>query len=219
MDGTTQFPVLTIGHSNHTPEAFLGLLQQHGVAAVVDVRSAPYSRYTPHFNHDELRDALEAGGVDYLYLGGELGGRPADRSCYDDTGRVMYDRVAETEAFDDGIRAVMHRADEGCVVLMCTEKEPLDCHRTLLVAHALASRGVAVRHVLANGNAEDHEATMARLVEDDRREGDPGLYPNGDMFRSRADVIADAVTRRASKVAYKDDAPPVDHEQWEEVSP
>ena len=80
MEGVTQFPVLTIGHSNHSMDALLALLKQHGVTAVADVRSAPYSRYMPQFNHDALQGVLEAGGIEYVYLGGELGGRPADRS-------------------------------------------------------------------------------------------------------------------------------------------
>ena len=208
MEGVTQFPVLTIGHSNHSMDALLALLKQHGVTAVADVRSAPYSRYMPQFNHDALQGVLEAGGIEYVYLGGELGGRPADRSCYDEEGRVLYERVAETDAFDDGIRSLMHLADQCCVALMCTEKDPLDCHRTLLVSHALASRGVAVRHMLADGSVEDHDAAMERLVEEDRREGDPGLYPNGDMFRSKTEVVADALARRAGKVAFKGEASP-----------
>lgn len=197
---------MTIGHSNHAPEDFFALLKRHAVTTLADVRSAPYSRYTPHFNHDALSEALEAHGISYVFLGGELGGRPADRSCYDESGRVLYDRVAETEAFDDGIRTVMHRADEGCVALMCSEKEPLDCHRTLLVARSLAERGVAVLHVLANGSLEDHQAALDRLVEEDRREGNPGYYPSGDMFRTRADIVADAIARRAGRVAYKTEA-------------
>ena len=215
MEGATQFPVLTIGHSNHSMDAFLALLKQHVVTAVADVRSARYSRYTSQFNHDALRDALEAGSIEYVYLGGELGGRPADRSCYDDAGRVLYDRVAETDAFDDGIRAVVHQADEGRVALMCTEKDPLDCHRTLLVAHALASRGVEVQHVLADGSLEDHNATMDRLLDEDRREGNPGLYPNGDMFRSKTEIITDALARRAGKVAFKGEASPAGN--WQEL--
>lgn len=202
----TTFPVLTIGHSNHPLADFTALLQQHGVSTVADVRTAPHSRYSPQFNHAALRDSLETVGIDYAFLGGELGGRPADRSCYDADGRVLYERVAETDAFDDGIRAVMHLAEQGCVALMCSEKEPLDCHRTLLVARALAERGVAVRHILAEGGVEDHDATMDRLVEEDRRESSLDLYPSGDMFRSRADVVADAIARRAGKVACKNDA-------------
>ena len=203
MEGATESPILTIGHSNHALDAFLALLQRHGVTAVADVRTAPYSRYTPQFNYDALRDALEALGIDYVFLGGELGGRPADRSCYDADGRVLYERVAETDAFDDGLRAVTHLAERGRVALMCSEKEPLDCHRTLLVSRALSERGTAVAHVLADGALEGHDAAMDRLVDEDRREGDLSLYPNGDMFRTRDEVLAEAVSRRARKVAYK----------------
>ena len=203
MEGATAFPVLTIGHSNHPLAEFTTLLQTHVVTTVADVRTSPYSRYTPHFNHDALRDALEASGLDYVFLGGKLGGRPADHSCYDEVGRVLYERVAETDAFDDGLRAVMCLAEQGRVALMCSEKDPLDCHRTLLVARALAERGVAIQHILADGSVEDHDAAMGRLVEEDRREGSLGLYPSGDMFRTKADIVADAVARRASKVAYK----------------
>lgn len=136
-----QYPVFTIGHSNHSLECFLELLRAHGVDEVVDVRSAPYSGYAPHFNHDSLKDALENVGIDYLFMGGELGGRPADRSCYDDNGRVMYGKVAETDGFKEGLRQVIRGADERRIALMCSEKEPLECHRTLLAAHNLAQRG------------------------------------------------------------------------------
>ena len=208
MEGAAAFPVLTVGHSNHTLSDFLALLQRHGVVVLTDVRTAPSSRYTPHFNHHALRDALEANNIDYVFLGGELGGRPDDRSCYDETGRVLYERVAATDAFDDGIRAVTYLAEQGCVALMCSEKEPLDCHRTLLVARALTDRGVPVQHILADGALENHDSAMDRLVMEDRREGDLGLYPEGDMFRTRDAIVADAIARRASKVAYRNNATP-----------
>ena len=192
----TQYPVFTIGHSNHSPAAFHSLLQEQGVAAVADVRSAPYSRYAPHFNHDVLKDALENQGISYLFLGGELGGRPADRSCYDDAGRVCYDRVAAADFFEDGLRRIIRNADDGRLALLCTEKEPLECHRTLLVAHALTARGLAVKHIHANGDLESQAAAMDRLL---------ALFhlpPNGDLFRSREEIVADALTRQARRVAY-----------------
>ena len=94
---STQPLVLTIGHSNHSTERFLALLLERGVDEVVDVRSSPFSRFTPQFNHDALGDALHEAGIDYVFLGGELGGRPMDASCYDSDGRVMYDRLADTD--------------------------------------------------------------------------------------------------------------------------
>ena len=207
----TQHPILTVGHSNHPPETFISLLVRHGIDEVVDVRSAPYSRYTPHFNHDPLQSALDTIGIAYTYLGGELGGRPADRSCYDADGRVQYDRVAETDLFDDGIRRIIRTADERRVALLCTEKEPLECHRTLLVARALADRAVAVAHILADGSLENHDAAMGRLIDIHK------LPPHGDMFRSRADVIAEALDRQARKFAYVGEKIPVAGEDWEDA--
>lgn len=202
-----QHPLLTIGHSNHSPEAFVDLLLRHGVEEVVDVRSAPYSRYTPQFNQRALIALLEGAGdagIEYTFLGAELGGRPADRSCYDANGRVLYERLAGTDLFDDGIRRVMRAADERRVALTCSEKEPLDCHRALLVAGELAERGATVEHILADGSLEGHEETMDRLLDSLK------LPRHGDMFRSRDDVIADALLRRARKVAYVGDQPPAE---------
>ena len=205
----TQYPVFTVGHSNHPPEMFINLLVLHGVDEIIDVRSAPYSRYTPHFNHEPLQTVLDDIGIAYAYLGGELGGRPADRSCYDPDGRVRYNRVADTEQFDDGIRSVIHAADERHVALLCTEKEPLECHRTLLVARALAERGVDVQHILADGALESHGDAMTRLVEAHK------LPPEGDMFRTREDVIVEALERQARKFAYVGEKPPAGRDEWE----
>ena len=204
----TQYPILTVGHSNHSSDAFLQLLVRHGVDEVVDVRSAPYSRYASQFNHDALRDTLEDVGIGYTYLGGELGGRPTDRSCYDADGRVRYDRVADSDDFDDGIRRVIRAADEGQVALLCTEKEPLECHRTLLVARNLVERGVAVSHIMAEGGLESHDDTMLRLVEIHK------LPPEGDMFRTRDDVIIEALERQARKFAYVGERPPAAADDW-----
>lgn len=194
--GSTQYPVFTIGHSNHSPEAFVELLAQHGVDEVIDVRSSPSSRYLPHFNHDVLSQILDDVGIDYVFLGGQLGGRPPGPSYYDADGRVLYERVSDTEFFDDGIGQVVRVADERRVALMCAEKDPLDCHRTLLLAQSLVKRGVAVGHILADGGVEDHIAALNRLVDMLK------LPPNGDMFRSKDEVIAEAVARQAKKVGY-----------------
>ena len=208
-----QHPVYTVGHSNHSPEAFTDLLLRHAVEELFDVRSSPYSRYTSQFNQDVLTGTLSRAGeagIEYTFLGAELGGRPADRSCYDADGRVLYGRLADTDAFDDGIRRVMRAADERRVVLMCSEKEPLDCHRALLIAGTLTERGAAVEHILADGSLENHEEAIDRLIDVFK------LPPHGDMFRSRDDVIADALFRQAKKVAYVGDKPPAGGD-WEDA--
>ena len=122
----TQYPIFTVGHSNHSPDVFAQLLVRHGVDEVVDVRSAPYSRYTPQFNHEPLQRALEDLGITYAYLGGELGGRPADRSCYDADGRVSYDRVADTDQFDVDEYDVIGGMMQQPVPLVKCESVPLE---------------------------------------------------------------------------------------------
>lgn len=174
------------------------MLNQYRIEVVADVRSSPYSRYNPHFNHNVLHRMLEDVGIEYKFFGSELGGRPRDRSCYDDHGRVQFGRLASTDHFDDGIRDIMRAADDSRVALMCSEKEPLNCHRTLLIAKALEERGVSVAHILADGSLEAHEATMDRLLDAFK------LPHHGDMFRTRVEVIDDAIDRQVSKVAYVD---------------
>ena len=208
---TTQYPVLTIGHSNHSWEEFVKLLLRQRIDEVADVRSSPYSRYATHFNHNDLQQALEGIGIGYVFLGGELGGRPPDHSCYDSNGQVQYDRVAETDSFDDGIRRVTRRADECRVVLLCTEKEPLECHRTLLVANALVERDVSVEHILSDGSLESHADAMERLLDIFK------LPHNGDMFRSRDDTFNEALILQMRKVAYTNENLPVGHDVRETV--
>jgi uncharacterized protein (DUF488 family) len=189
-------PVFTIGHSNHAAEVFLGLLLRHEIEEVVDVRSSPHSRYNPQFNRKTLQAALAEAGVGYVFMGVELGGRPTDPACYDSEERVQYDRLAETDAFKEGIRQVIQRTGERRIALMCSEKEPLDCHRTLLIAQVLTARDLGIGHILADGDLESHAAAVDRLL--DRFK----LPIDGDMFRSREQLIADAVSRQAGKVAY-----------------
>ena len=195
--------VLTIGHSNHPIATFLGLLERRRVTALADVRSAPYSRFNPQFNREPLAAALKGRDIRYVYLGRELGGRSDDPACYED-GRIRYDRVARTDRFREGLERVMRGAAEHRIALMCAEKEPLDCHRTLLVARALEECGVDVGHVLADGGLESQAAAMERLLVQS------GLSPEGDLLRRqqpRGELIAEAVARRAGRVGHAVDDP------------
>ena len=191
--------ILTVGHSNHPLETFVSLLKQHGVTTLADVRSAPYSRFNPQFNRKSLDAALQAHGIAYLFLGHALGGRPEDRSCYED-GRVRYDRLAQTPLYREGIDHVVEMARVGCLALMCAEREPLDCHRTLLVGRSLAERGVTVTHILVDGTLEPHDDTMDRLLRS------VGL-PRGDLLHSREELIAEAVARKEGRIAHKNKTP------------
>lgn len=189
--------VFTIGHSTHSAEAFLALLRQHGIEALADVRSSPFSRFNPQFNRESLEQSLKAAGIRYVFLGKELGARSDDRSCYIN-GRVQYGRLAQTALFQSGLDRVLQGAAKYRVALMCAEKEPLECHRTLLVAKALAERGQPVLHIHADGHLETHEAAMERLL-------DLTGLPREDFFRSKAELMAEALERQEKQVAYVDE--------------
>jgi uncharacterized protein (DUF488 family) len=187
--------IYTIGHSNHPIERFLALLQQHEITAIADVRSTPYSRRNPQFNSKALAAALEARSIAYVSLGKELGARSEDPSCYED-GQVQYRRLAQTPLFNQGIERVMTGTERYRIALMCAEKEPLDCHRTLLVSRALETKGAAIIHILADGGTETHHETMLRLV-------DRTLLRKDDLFADRAQLIEAACAIHEQKIAYQ----------------
>lgn len=188
--------VLTIGHSTRSMDAFLTLLKEYDVTAVADVRSVPFSRFNPQFNKDALRSTLPLCGIKYVFLGTELGARSSDQSCYEN-GRVNYARLAHTESFVQGISRVKRGARKYRLALMCAEKEPLDCHRALLVARKLDEEGINISHILGDGRLEHHQDTIERLLDT------LGLRP--ELFSSRRDLIAKALARQENKVAYVDE--------------
>lgn len=184
----------TVGHSNHQAEDFVRMVQRHGVTAIVDVRSHPYSQHNPQFDRERFSALLARSGLAYYYLGDELGGRPRDPACYVD-GRVEYDRVETSVPFREGVRRLLQLLREHTPALMCAEKDPLSCHRTLLVARRMASLDVRVVHILADGTLEEHEDTVGRMVREQR-------LPEYDLFRSREDIVAEAYARQAERIAY-----------------
>ena len=110
----------TIGHSNHAPEVFLGLLARHGIEVLVDVRSQPYSRYAAHFDKPGLSALAAGAGITYLFLGQELGGRPEGAEFYDPAdGRVLYDRVAASPLFLSGLARLETGLQRYRVAIMC----------------------------------------------------------------------------------------------------
>lgn len=192
--------VFTIGHSNHALADFLALLQRHAVTMVADVRSAPYSRFNPHFNRETLGGDLAEAGIGYVYFGRELGGRSADPSCFED-GRIRYDLVAETPQFREGLGRLTTTMEEERVALMCAEKEPLHCHRTLLVGQALDAKGACVTHIHADGRLERHTATMDRLLHAF------GLNAEDDLLgQPRSALVELAIRQQTAHVGYVRDA-------------
>ena len=193
--------VFTIGHSTHPTEHLEELLRLHRVTAVADVRSTPYSRLNPQFNRTELARWLGEADIAYVFLGRELGGRSDDPSDYEN-GRVRYDRLQAKPAFEAGIERVSRGASKQRIALLCSEKEPLDCHRTLLVARALADRGVSVNHILADGSLETHTQAMNRLLEITGLKQARLFPPAPEDAGHNDDLVSQAVALRAAQVAY-----------------
>ena len=188
----------TIGHSNHTIDRFLDLLSLHQITAVADVRSSPYSRRNPQFNRDALKESLARRDIRYVFLGEELGARSKDRSCYSE-GKVVYARLAATELFQQGLQRLKSGASEHRVAIMCAEKDPLDCHRTILVARRLVADGVEVAHILETGALETHAEAVARLRLRLR-------IPEGDMFKDEAQLTEEAYELQGQRIAYAEPA-------------
>jgi len=190
--------IFTVGHSTHSIEKFLALLTKHQITAIVDVRSSPYSRMNPQFNREPLKETLRNSGIAYVFLGKELGARSTDASCYVG-GKVQYERLAKTGLFADGINRVQQGMEKYRVSLMCAEKDPLSCHRTILVTRDLVSRGISAEHILEDGTLESHTHAIERLMQQLK-------LPEGDMFRSRDSWVDDAYRLQGEKIAYEEAA-------------
>lgn len=186
--------IFTIGHSTQSSTQFLQRLKRHSITAVADVRSAPYSRHNPQFNREELRSTLKAKEIRYVFLGRELGARSDDECCYVND-KVQYSSLAQTELFRAGISRVIEGAESFQIALMCAEKDPLDCHRTILVARELLNLGRNVKHILADGSLEAHSHAMSRLIDQ------LGLSDQ-DMFRSAEETVNEAYDKQADRIAY-----------------
>lgn len=153
--------VFSVGHSNHDIAHFLSILSSRQIEVVADVRTAPFSRFSSHFNREPLTRELRAHRIDYVFLGRELGGRP-DGAQYYDEGHVRYDRLAVSELFDEGIKRLLRGASAHRIAMMCSEGDPTQCHRHLLIARVLDEHGVNVRHILADGTVAGYRSVAQR---------------------------------------------------------
>ena len=156
--------IYTIGHSRHAAEHFARLLLDRGVARLADVRSQPASRWAPHFGKARLSQILGTHGIEYSFLGRELGGRPAGAEFYRD-GALDVERRAEAPDFRAGIERLLELARERPTAILCAEEDPSHCHRRRLVAPALRRAGATVVHIRGDGRLEpDDEPPTSRQL-------------------------------------------------------
>ena len=158
--------IFSIGYGTRTQEGFINTLRMSGIDTVIDVRSIPRSKYVPQFDEETICGALAESGISYFSGGEKLGGRFTDRSVLGEGGQVDWDRVRENAAFRSGIDAVCRMADEGHkVAVVCSEGDPLVCHRFGLVSRALASEGYEMKHIMTNGEVLGQTELEDRLLE------------------------------------------------------
>ena len=195
-----RYDLFTIGHSNIPSERFIAMLRDAEVNAIADVRSVPSSRWFPWFSANALAESLPRAGMAYATMGDVLGGRPRDSALFRD-GVVDYEAIAAQPDFIAGLDRLAEETAPSRICLMCAEREPLDCHRCLLVARSLAERGLAIGHILHGGTIEPHAATEARLL---ALEADAdGLFAAGGR-----EQLAAAYRHRAHAVGFKQKSRP-----------
>ena len=185
--------LFTVGHSNYDIEHFLGLLSEHTIDAVADVRQSPYSKYVPHFNKEAIKKILTKVGIKYVFLGDLLGARPKDINCYTNN-RVDFSKLAQTSFFQDGLNRLQRGLIKFRIALMCSEKDPIVCHRTILVCRNLRSDDLQILHILEDASLEDNRDSEIRL----RR---LHKLQERDLFRTPNDIIEDAYDRQSKKIA------------------
>ena len=161
--------VFTIGHSKHPLQGFLDLLNRHQIEVLMDIRSSPYSEFASQFNSKSLKVSVEATGIQYLFFGRELGGRPEQPEFYDGDGHVLYGRVAESPLFRSGIAQLLRDIPNQRIALLCSEENPANCHRRLLVGKVLAERGICVHHIRGDGRIQSEE----ELLRDEQSKDSP----------------------------------------------
>jgi len=202
--GTAAVRLFSLGHSNHEWGRFLDLLRALGITAIADVRSQPSSQRCPHFNRAELERELRARDIAYGFLGKELGGRPKQPGLYDAEGRADYERVRKTAGFQRGLEHLVSALDQFTVAMLCSEEDPLDCHRGLMIAPALAERGIAVAHIRGDGSVESGAEYETRLL-GITGVGDgilDGLFAEGVSATERQDLLAEAYRLQARRRAF-----------------
>lgn len=196
--------LFTIGHSQHTPEKFVALLKKYNVNYVLDVRSTPYSKYAEQFNKENIFLLLENVGIQYSFMGKFFGARPPELFLYSAEGYLDFEKVAQSERFNKGMQSVILGLERGNrIALMCTEKDPMDCHRAIMVSRAFDKNGIKVGHILPNGTIQTQKELDNRLLElyfPDR--GQLSIFNYTDSI-SEEDYLTQAYHKRNEEIGYR----------------
>jgi len=183
----------TVGHSTHSVEYFMDLLKKHAITVVCDVRSKPYSRFNPQFNRENLQRELKINNIKYVFLGKELGAHSENPGCYVD-GKVQYNNLADEPLFHQGINRLTEGMKKYSVTLLCAEKDPVTCHRMILVSRKMRSVVGQINHILASGKIETNSQAEDRLLSKLK------IFP--DLFTTREECVEEAYEKQGQRIAY-----------------
>lgn len=188
----------TIGYAKHSLESFVATIRKHEINAIADVRSVPFSSFAPTFNRNSLSNYLKLNNIQYVFLGNECGAKIDDPSCYND-GKVDYKLVAKHKKFQSGLSLIIKGSEEKTIALMCAEKDPINCHRMILICRSLKKFGLAMHHVLDADIVESQSESEHRLLK---------LFKLNqlELFHSKNDQLERAYDKQGERIAYKEDS-------------
>ncbi len=194
-------PIYTIGHSTNALTHFLRLLDDFRIGNVIDVRSVPYSRIAPHFNRERLARELKVSRKRYAHWPKEFGARYEDPAMLDENGRVDYKRVRSTSAFQHGVQRLKAGAASGYrIALMCSESDPFDCHRFVMISYQLVKEGLEVQHILKDGTSVGNDVLERKLIKKYYSKLPHNTFFDGDV--SVVEQLEEAYRLRNIDIAY-----------------
>ena len=187
----------TIGYSQFTLNSFISILRKYSIDVIVDVRSSPYSKYKPDFNKKSLNSFLKNNGIKYVFLGKECGARYNDSTVYKN-GKADYNLISQHKNFLEGIHRITKGLQNYKIALMCAEKDPIICHRMILICRNLKKFEVEIIHILEEDYIEPHKESEKRLLK---------LFnlDQQELFRSDQEQLEQAYDQQADKIAYRED--------------
>ena len=195
--------IYTIGHSTYDQKYFIAMLKKYNINCIVDVRSTPYSKYAEQYNLENISFALKKEGIKYLYMGKEFGARRSDRSLYDQDGKLDFDKTSESSDFQEGVQRIQNGLKKGFrISFMCTEKNPKDCHRCILVGKAFDDMGYDIQNITEDGSIISQKEVSRQLADEYVPESNQISFLDVDVPKSYDERVKEAYHIRAKEIAY-----------------
>lgn len=161
MDNT----IYTIGYTGFTIDGFIETLKLHQINVVIDVRSSPYSERYPDYNKNAIEPKLKENGIYYRNYVSEFGARQENVNFYSEEGCLDFALFAQSEQFLSGVEKIKNSVSKGYnIVLLCAEKEPIQCHRTILVARVFSDLGYKIIHLMPDNQTKTQKQIEQELL-------------------------------------------------------